>query len=43
LKIKKRYYLKKKKLKEIKAKLGPYSSLIPSKAKVEILETELLI
>jgi PUA domain protein len=41
LKIKKRYYLKKKKLKEIKAKLGPYSSLIPSKAKVEILETEL--
>jgi PUA domain protein len=41
LKIKKRYYLKKKKLKEIKANLGPYSSLIPSKAKVEILETEL--
>jgi len=41
LKIKKRYYLKKKKLKEIKTKLGPYSSLIPSKSKVEILETEL--
>lgn len=41
MKIKKRYYLKKKKLKEIKTKLGPYSSLIPSKAKVEILETEL--
>lgn len=41
MKIKKRYYLKKKKLKEIKANLGPYSSLIPSKAKIEILETEL--
>lgn len=41
MKIKKRYYLKKKKLKEIKAKLGPYSPLIPSKAKVEILETDL--
>lgn len=41
VKIKKRYYLKKKKLKELKAKLGPYSSLIPSKARVEMLETEL--
>jgi PUA domain protein len=41
LKIKKRYYLKKKKLKEVKTKLGPYSALIPSKAKVEILETDL--
>ncbi len=41
MKIKKRYYLKKKKLKEIKANLGVYSSLIHSKAKVEILETEL--
>lgn len=41
MKIKKRYYLKKKKLKDIKNKLGPYSSLIPSKAKVEILETDL--
>jgi PUA domain protein len=41
LKIKKRYHLKKKKLKEIKTELGPYSSLIPSKAKVEILETDL--
>ncbi|HHY01073.1 MAG TPA: DUF1947 domain-containing protein [Methanothermobacter sp.] len=41
MKIKKRYHLKKKKLKEIKANLGPYSFLIPPKSKVEILETEL--
>ena len=41
MKIKKRYHLKKKKLKEIKANLGLYSFLIPPKAKVEILETEL--
>jgi PUA domain protein len=41
LKIKKRYHLKKKKLKEFEAKLGPYSSLIPSKTKVEILESDL--
>jgi PUA-domain protein len=41
LKIKKRYHLKKKKLKEVKAKIGPYSSLIPPKAKVEIIETDL--
>jgi PUA-domain protein len=41
LKIKKRYHLKKKKLKEFKDKLGPYSSLIPSKSKVEILESDL--
>ncbi|HHT19340.1 MAG: RNA-binding protein [Euryarchaeota archaeon] len=41
MKIKKRYYLKKRKLKEIKANLGHYSFLIPPKSKVEILETEL--
>ncbi|KUK74677.1 RNA-binding protein [Methanobacterium sp. 42_16] len=41
MKIKKRYHLKKKKLKEFEAKLGPYSSLIPSKTKVEILESDL--
>ncbi|CDG64427.1 MAG: hypothetical protein PWQ15_1329 [Methanobacterium sp.] len=41
MKIKKRYHLKKKKLKEFKDKLGPYSSLIPSKSKVEILESDL--
>jgi len=41
LKIKKRYHLKKKKLKEVKTKIGPYNSLIPPKAKVEIIETDL--
>lgn len=41
MKIKKRYHLKKKKLKEFEAKLGHYSSLIPSKTKVEILESDL--
>ena len=41
MKIKKRYYLKKKKLKEVEAKMGPYRSLIPPKAKVEIIETDL--
>jgi PUA-domain protein len=41
LKIKKRYHLKKKKLKEVEAKMGPYRSLIPPKAKVEIVETDL--
>ena len=41
MKIKKRYHLKKKKLKEFQTKLGPYSSLIPSKSKVEILESDL--
>ena len=41
MKIKKRYHLKKKKLKEMKAKIGPYSSLIPPKAKVEVIETDL--
>jgi PUA-domain protein len=41
LKIKKRYHLKKKKLKEVEAKMGPYRSLIPPEAKVEIIETNL--
>jgi PUA-domain protein len=41
LKIKKRYHLKKKKLREVEAKMGPYRSLIPPKAKVEIIETDL--
>lgn len=40
MKVKKRYYLQKKKLKDIKKELGDYSVLIPSKAKVELLETE---
>jgi len=41
LKIKKRYHLKKKKLKEIKKELKEYSSIIPDKADVEMLETSL--
>jgi PUA-domain protein len=41
LKIKKRYHLKKKKLKEVEAKMGPYRNLIPPSAKVEIIETDL--
>jgi len=41
LKIKKRYHLKKKKLKDFQDKLDPYASLIPSKSKVEILESDL--
>lgn len=35
----KRYHLKKKKLKELKEKLEEYSILIPSKGKIEVLET----
>ncbi|OWT33599.1 RNA-binding protein [Methanobrevibacter sp. 87.7] len=38
--IKKRNYLKKKKIKEIKKELGQYGSLIDNKANVEILETD---
>lgn len=38
--IKKRNYLKKKKIKEIKKELGQYGSLINNKSKVEILETD---
>ncbi|MBP2045482.1 PUA domain protein [Methanobacterium aggregans] len=41
MKIRKRYYLKKKKLKEVQEKLGVYSELIGSKSKVEIIETDL--
>ncbi|WP_295723033.1 RNA-binding protein [uncultured Methanobrevibacter sp.] len=38
--IKKRYYLKKKRIKEIKNELGYYGSLINNKDKVEVLETD---
>ncbi|MGC9517886.1 MAG: RNA-binding protein [Methanomicrobiales archaeon] len=41
MKIRKRYYLKKKKLKELQKKLGEYAKLIPSKSKVEEIETDL--
>jgi len=40
LKIKKRYFLQKKKLKKITQELGDYSDLIPEKAKVELLEVD---
>lgn len=40
LKIRKRFYLKKKKLKEVKEKLGDYSRIITPKSKVELLETD---
>jgi len=40
LKIKKRYYLQKKKLKKLINELGIYSTLINSKSKVEILESD---
>ena len=38
--IKKRNYLKKKKIKEIKKELGQYGSLINNKSKVEVLEAD---
>ncbi len=38
--IKKRYYLKKKRIKEIKNELAQYGSLINNKDKVEVLETD---
>lgn len=41
MKIRKRYYLKKKKLKDLINKLGEYSKLIPDKSKVEEIETDL--
>ena len=41
LKIRKRFYLKKKKLKEVKEKLGDYSKIITPKSKVELLETDM--
>ena len=40
MKIKKRYYLQKKKLKKVIKELGEYSDLIPVKSKVEMLEVE---
>ena len=40
MKIKKRYYLQKKKLKKLINELGIYSTLINSKSKVEILESD---
>ncbi len=40
MKIKKRYFLKKKKVKEIKAELGEYGSFIENKDKLEFLESE---
>jgi len=41
LKIRKRYYLKKKKLKDLIKNLGEYSKIIPTKSKVEEIETDL--
>lgn len=40
MKIRKRYYLQKKKLKKLISQLGNYSTLINSKSKVEILESD---
>ena len=40
MKIKKRYHLKKKAIKQIKNDLGDYSSLIDTKSSVEMLEAE---
>lgn len=40
MKIRKRYHLQKKKLKKITEELGDYSVLIPTKAKIEMLEAE---
>jgi len=40
LKIKKRYYLQKKKLKKLKTHLGTYSTLIGPKSRIEILESD---
>lgn len=41
LKIRKRYHLKKKMLKDVEKKLGEYSSIIKPKSKIEIIETDL--
>jgi PUA-domain protein len=41
LKIRKRYHLKKKMLKEVKKTLGDYSTMLKPKSKVEIIETDL--
>jgi len=40
VKIKKRYHIKKKKMKEILDQIGEFSLLIPRKATVEIMETD---
>ncbi|MDI9614065.1 RNA-binding protein [Methanothermobacter sp.] len=40
VKIKKRYHIKKKKMKEILDQIGEFSLLIPRKATVEIIETD---
>lgn len=40
MKVKKRYFLKKKKIKEIKKELGDYETLINNKDKVELLEVD---
>ncbi len=40
MKVKKRYFLKKKKIKEIKNELGDYETLINNKDKVELLEVD---
>ena len=40
IKVKKRNFLKKKKIKEIKAELGEYGDLLQGKKNVEILEAE---
>jgi PUA domain protein len=41
IKIRKRYHLKKKKIKEVKEQLKDYSTLIPSEAIVEIIKSNL--
>jgi len=41
IKIRKRYYLKKKKIKAVKEQLKDYSTLIPSGATVEIIKSDL--
>ncbi len=41
MKIRKRYHLKKKMLKEVEKTLGEYSTMLKPKSKVEIIETEL--
>ena len=40
IKVKKRNFLKKKKIKEIKNELGEYGELLQNKKNVEILEAE---
>jgi len=40
LKVRQRYYLKKKKLKELMIELGDYSEIIPNKGTVEFLEVD---